>query len=104
MVVCIVDIWFDRVLDFDLFLEWFGYFFGFIIFYGWNFVVIIIFVNVLIVLFGFVYFDVIDNEMDEYLVFFVYKIIDLICVLDLYVYFVLFNFIEVFLIVLFEWV
>ncbi|KIR69162.1 calcium activated cation channel [Cryptococcus bacillisporus CA1873] len=90
--------------DFDSPLERFGYPFGLIIFYGWNFVATIILVNVLIALFGSAYSDVIDNETDEYLVFFAHKTIDLIRAPDSYVYLAPFNLIEAFLIAPFEWI
>ncbi|KAE8541268.1 hypothetical protein D1P53_002625 [Cryptococcus gattii VGV] len=90
--------------DFDSPSERFGYPFGLIIFYGWNFVATIILVNVLIALFGSAYSDVIDNETDEYLVFFAHKTIDLIRAPDSYVYLAPFNLIEAFLIAPFEWI
>ncbi|OWZ56704.1 calcium activated cation channel [Cryptococcus neoformans var. grubii Br795] len=90
--------------DFDSPSERFGYPFGLIIFYGWNFVATIILVNVLIALFGSAYSDVTDNETDEYLVFFAHKTIDLIRAPDSYVYSAPFNLIEAFLIAPFEWI
>lgn len=90
--------------DFDSPSERFGYPFGLIIFYGWNFVATIILVNVLIALFGSAYSDVTDNETDEYLVFFAHKTIDLIRAPDSYVYPAPFNLIEAFLIAPFEWI
>ncbi|WVQ73691.1 hypothetical protein IAR50_003271 [Cryptococcus sp. DSM 104548] len=80
--------------DFESPSERFGYPFGLIVFYGWNFVATIILVNVLIALFGSAYSDVTDNETDEYLVFFAHKTIDLIRAPDSYVYPAPFNLIE----------
>lgn len=102
LAICIVDIWLCRAPDFDSPSERFGYPFGLIIFYGWNFVATIILVNVLIALFGSAYSDVTDNETDEYLVFFAHKTIDLIRAPDSYVYSAPFNLIEAFLIAPFE--
>ncbi|WWC97015.1 hypothetical protein V866_003892 [Kwoniella sp. B9012] len=90
--------------DFDSPTERFGYPFGLIIFYGWNFVATIILVNVLIALFGSAYQDVTDNETDEYLVFFAHKTIDLIRAPDSYVYIAPFNLIEAVLIAPLEWI
>ncbi|TYJ58757.1 hypothetical protein B9479_000593 [Cryptococcus floricola] len=90
--------------DFESPSERFGYPFGLIVFYGWNFVATIILVNVLIALFGSAYSDVTDNETDEYLVFFAHKTIDLIRAPDSYVYPAPFNLIEAFFIAPLEFV
>ncbi|WWC60249.1 uncharacterized protein I303_102815 [Kwoniella dejecticola CBS 10117] len=90
--------------DFDSPSERFGYPFGLIIFYGWNFISTIILVNVLIALFGSAYQDVTDNETDEYLVFFAHKTIDLIRAPDSFVYIAPFNLIEAVLIAPLEWI
>lgn len=61
--------------DFDSPSDRFGYPFGLIIYYTWNFLSTIILVNVLIALFGSAYSDVTDNATDEYLAFFAHKTI-----------------------------
>jgi len=61
--------------NFDLATARFGYPFGLIIFYGWNFITIIILVNVLIALFGTAYSDVYANKQDVYLAFLAAKTI-----------------------------
>jgi hypothetical protein len=66
-----------RSPDFDSPNERFGYPFGLIIYYSWNFLATIILVNVLIALFGSAYSDVEENATDEYLAFFAHKTIDL---------------------------
>lgn len=63
--------------DFDSPNGRFGYPFGLIIYYSWNFLATIILVNVLIALFGSAYSDVEENATDEYLAFFAHKTIDL---------------------------
>ena len=63
--------------DFDSPSERFGYPFGLIVYYSWNFLTTIILVNVLIALFGSAYSDVEENATDEYLAFFAHKTIDL---------------------------
>ncbi|WRT65647.1 uncharacterized protein IL334_002592 [Kwoniella shivajii] len=90
--------------DFESPSERFGYPFGLIIFYAWNFISTIILVNVLIALFGSAYQDVTDNETDEYLMFFAHKTIDLIRAPDSYVYPAPFNLIEAVFIAPLEWV
>ncbi|WWC87828.1 uncharacterized protein L201_002720 [Kwoniella dendrophila CBS 6074] len=90
--------------DFDTPSERFGYPFGLIVFYGWNFTTTIILVNVLIALFGSAYQDVTDDETDEYLVFFAHKTIDLIRAPDSYVYPAPFNLIEAVFIAPLEWI
>ncbi|WVR03896.1 hypothetical protein IAU60_000895 [Kwoniella sp. DSM 27419] len=90
--------------DFDSPSERFGYPFGLIIFYGWNFVATIILVNVLIALFGSAYSDVTENETEEYLLFFAHKTIDLIRAPDSYVYPAPFNLIEAVFIAPFEFI
>jgi len=66
-----------RSPDFDSPSERFGYPFGLIVYYSWNFLTTIILVNVLIALFGSAYSDVEENATDEYLAFFAHKTIDL---------------------------
>jgi hypothetical protein len=66
-----------RSPDFDTPNERFGYPFGLIIYYSWNFLATIILVNVLIALFGTAYGDVVENATDEYLAFFAGKTIEL---------------------------
>ena len=66
-----------RSPDFDTPNDRFGYPFGLIIYYSWNFLATIILVNVLIALFGSAYSDVEENATDEYLAFFAHKTIDL---------------------------
>ena len=66
-----------RSPDFDSPNDRFGYPFGLIIYYSWNFLATIILVNVLIALFGSAYSDVEENATDEYLAFFAHKTIDL---------------------------
>lgn len=61
--------------NFDVAGERFGYPFGLIIFYSWNFITIIILVNVLIALFGTAYSDVYANKQDVYLAFLASKTI-----------------------------
>lgn len=80
--------------DFDSPSERFGYPFGLIIYYSWNFLSTIILVNVLIALFGSAYSDVEENATDEYLAFFAHKTIDLIRAPDSYVYPAPFNLVE----------
>lgn len=63
--------------DFQSPTERFGYPFGLIVYYSWNFLATIILVNVLIALFGSAYSDVEENATDEYLAFFAHKTIDL---------------------------
>jgi hypothetical protein len=63
--------------DFDSPNERFGYPFGLIVYYSWNFLATIILVNVLIALFGSAYSDVEENATDEYLAFFAHKTISL---------------------------
>jgi hypothetical protein len=63
--------------DFDSPSERFGYPFGLIVYYSWNFLTTIILVNVLIALFGSAYSDVEENATDEYLAFFAHKTIDM---------------------------
>jgi hypothetical protein len=67
----------SRSPDFDSPNDRFGYPFGLIIYYSWNFLATIILVNVLIALFGSAYSDVEENATDEYLAFFAHKTIDL---------------------------
>lgn len=66
-----------RSPDFDTPNERFGYPFGLIVYYSWNFLATIILVNVLIALFGSAYSDVVENATDEYLAFFAGKTIEL---------------------------
>ncbi|KAK8861535.1 hypothetical protein IAR55_002357 [Kwoniella newhampshirensis] len=89
--------------DFESPSERFGYPFGLVIFYAWNFVSTIILVNVLIALFGSAYSDITENETEEYLLFFAHKTIDLIRAPDSYVYPAPFNLIEAIFIAPFEW-
>jgi hypothetical protein len=63
------------IFEFDS--ERFGYPFGLIIYYSWNFFTTIILVNVLIALFGSAYQEISDNATDEYLAFFAGKTIDM---------------------------
>lgn len=78
--------------------EKFGYPFGLIIYYAWNFLTTIILVNVLIALFGSAYSEISENAVDEYLAFFAGKTIDMIRAPDQFVYPAPFNLIEVFLV------
>ncbi|KAK4688082.1 hypothetical protein P7C73_g2044, partial [Tremellales sp. Uapishka_1] len=89
--------------DFSTPSERFGYPFGLIIYYSWNFMTTIILVNVLIALFGSAYSDVAENATDEYLAFFAHKTIDLIRAPDSYVYPAPFNLIEAIFIAPLEW-
>lgn len=66
-----------RSPDFDSPNERFGYPFGLIVYYSWNFLATIILVNVLIALFGSAYSDVEENATDEYLAFFAHKTVSL---------------------------
>lgn len=61
--------------NFDFVSDRFGYPFGLVIFYSWNFITIIILVNVLIALFGTAYSDVYANKQDVYLAFLAKKTI-----------------------------
>ena len=63
--------------DFDSPNSRFGYPFGLIIYYSWNFLSALILTNVLIALFGSAYSDVVENATDEYLAFFAHKTVDL---------------------------
>jgi hypothetical protein len=67
----------NRSPDYDTPNERFGYPFGLIVYYSWNFLATIILVNVLIALFGSAYSDVTENAVDEYLAFFAHKTVDL---------------------------
>ncbi|WWD16556.1 hypothetical protein CI109_100983 [Kwoniella shandongensis] len=89
--------------DFESPSERFGYPFGLIIFYTWNFVSSIILVNVLIALFGSAYSDITENETEEYLLFFAHKTVDLIRAPDSFVYPAPFNLIEAIFIAPLEW-
>ncbi|ORX33691.1 calcium activated cation channel [Kockovaella imperatae] len=90
--------------DFDTPSSRFGYPFGLIVYYSWNFLATIILVNVLIALFGSAYSDVEENATDEYLAFFANKTIDLIRAPDSYVYPAPFNLLEAFFIAPLEWI
>ncbi|ORY27438.1 hypothetical protein BCR39DRAFT_538029 [Naematelia encephala] len=90
--------------DFEKPTERFGYPFGLIVYYSWNFLATIILVNVLIALFGSAYSDVEENATDEYLAFFAHKTIDLIRAPDSYVYPAPFNLIEAVFIAPLEWI
>jgi len=88
--------------DFGPTTERFGYPFGLIIYYAWNFLTTIVLVNVLIALFGSAYQEISDNAVDEYLAFFAGKTITMIRAPDQYVYPAPFNLIEVFLVIPWE--
>ncbi|KAL7421162.1 Calcium channel yvc1 [Cryptotrichosporon argae] len=90
--------------DFDSPNERFGYPFGLIVYYSWNFLATIILVNVLIALFGSAYSDVEENATDEYLAFFGHKCVSLIRAPDTFVYPAPFNLIEAALIAPLEWI
>ncbi|EIW66614.1 hypothetical protein TREMEDRAFT_74757 [Tremella mesenterica DSM 1558] len=81
--------------DFETPNERFGWPFGLIVYYTWNFLSTIILVNVLIALFGSAYSDVEENATDEYLAFFAQKTISLIRAPDSFVYPAPFNLLEV---------
>jgi hypothetical protein len=78
--------------------ERFGYPFGLLIYYSWNFLTSIVLVNVLIALFGSAYAEISDNAVDEFLAFFSGKTIAMIRAPDQYVYPAPFNLIEIFLV------
>ena len=78
--------------------------FGLILYYIYNFIIIVILLNVLIALYNSAYEDITNNAIDEYLALFSQKTIQFVRAPDENVYIAPFNLIEMFLISLpFEW-
>lgn len=78
--------------------------FGLILFYMYNFIIIVVLLNVLIALYNSAYSDVTDNAVDEYMALFSHKVVQAQRAPDENVYIAPFNLIETFLVSLpFEW-
>ncbi|QIX00630.1 hypothetical protein AMS68_006147 [Peltaster fructicola] len=78
--------------------------FGLILFYMYNFIIIVVLLNVLIALYNSAYSDVTDNAVDEYMALFSHKVVQAQRAPDENVYIAPFNLIETFLISFpFEW-
>jgi hypothetical protein len=78
--------------------------FGLILYYIYNFIIIVILLNVLIALYNSAYEDVTDNAIDEYLALFSQKTLQFVRAPDENVFIAPFNLIELFGLVLpFEW-
>lgn len=78
--------------------------FGLTLFYIYNFIIIVVLLNILIALYNSAYSDITDNAVDEYMALFSHKVIQFMRAPDENVYIAPFNLIETFLISLpFEW-
>ncbi len=78
--------------------------FGLILYYIYNFIIIVILLNVLIALYNSAYEDITANAIDEYLALFSQKTIQFVRAPDENVFIAPFNLVEIFLLVLpFEW-
>lgn len=78
--------------------------FGLILYYIYNFIIIVILLNVLIALYNSAYEDVTDNAIDEYLALFSQKTLQFVRAPDENVFIAPFNLVELFGLVLpFEW-
>lgn len=78
--------------------------FGLILYYLFNFIIVIILLNVLIALYNSAYEDITDDAIDEYMALFAQKTIRFVRAPDENVYIAPFNLIEIFcLIIPFEW-
>lgn len=78
--------------------------FGLILYYIYNFLVIVVLLNVLIALYNSAYEDITDDAIDEYMALYSQKTIRFVRAPDENVYIAPFNLIEIFLLVLpFEW-
>ncbi|EME47192.1 hypothetical protein DOTSEDRAFT_145625 [Dothistroma septosporum NZE10] len=78
--------------------------FGLILYYIYNFVIIVILLNVLIALYNSAYEDIYENAIDEYLALFAQKTLQFVRAPDENVFIAPFNLIEIFgLIIPFEW-
>lgn len=78
--------------------------FGLILYYIYNFVIIVILLNVLIALFNSAYEDITSNAIDEFLALYSQKTMQFVRAPDENVYIAPFNLIEIFFLVLpFEW-
>jgi hypothetical protein len=78
--------------------------FGLILYYIYNFIIIVILLNVLIALYNSAYEDVTENAIDEYLALFSQKTLQFVRAPDENVFIAPFNLIELFLLILpFEW-
>jgi hypothetical protein len=78
--------------------------FGIILYYIYNFVIIVILLNVLVALYNSAYEDITDNAIDEYLALFAAKTMQFVRAPDENVFIPPFNLIEIFGLVLpFEW-
>ncbi|CAK4033722.1 receptor-activated Ca2+-permeable cation channel [Lecanosticta acicola] len=78
--------------------------FGLILYYIYNFVIIVILLNVLIALYNSAYEDIYDNATDEYLALFAAKTMQFVRAPDENVFIAPFNLIEIFLLIIpFEW-
>lgn len=78
--------------------------FGLILYYIYNFIIIVILLNVLIALYNSAYEDVTDNAIDEYLALFSQKTLQFVRAPDENVFIAPFNLVEmVFLVLPFEW-
>lgn len=78
--------------------------FGLILYYIYNFVIIVILLNVLIALFNSAYEDITSNAIDEYLALYAQKTMQFVRAPDENVYIPPFNLVEIFCLVLpFEW-
>lgn len=78
--------------------------FGLILYYIYNFIIIVILLNVLIALYNSAYEDVTDNAIDEYLALFSQKTLQFVRAPDENVFIAPFNLVELFCLILpFEW-
>lgn len=82
----------------------FGQPFGEILFYGWNFLTILILMNVLVALYASSYEGVTDDAVNEFMAFFAGKTISMIRTPDQYVYVAPFNLVEDIFVAPFEWI
>lgn len=78
--------------------------FGLILYYIYNFIIIVILLNVLIALFNSAYEDITSNAIDEYLALYAQKTMQFVRAPDENVYIAPFNLVEIFgLVIPFEW-
>jgi len=78
--------------------------FGIILYYIYNFVLVVILLNILIALYNSAYEDIYENAIDEYLALFAQKTMQFVRAPDENVFIAPFNLIEIFLLIIpFEW-
>lgn len=78
--------------------------FGLILYYIYNFIIIVILLNVLVALYNSAYSDITDNAIDEFMALFAQKTSQTVRAPDEYVFIAPFNLIELFCLILpFEW-